>query len=104
MFFEHVLRENRPLSEFLTADYTFLNERLAAHYGIGGVTGAEMRRVQLQTDRRGGILSQGAVLTVSSYPTRTSPAIPGCSAARTSRGSPARSASDSSTPSALRPG
>ena len=50
MFFEHVLRENRPLSEFLTADYTFLNERLAAHYGIPGVTGPEMRRVQLQTD------------------------------------------------------
>jgi hypothetical protein len=77
MFFEHVLRENRPLSEFLTADYTFLNERLAAHYGIAGVTGPEMRRVTLQTDRRGGVLSQGAVLTVSSYPTRTSPVIRG---------------------------
>ena len=77
MFFEHVLRENRPLSEFLTADYTFLNERLAAHYGIPGVTGPEMRRVALQTDRRGGVLSQGAVLTVSSYPTRTSPVIRG---------------------------
>ncbi len=77
MFFEHVLRDNRPLSEFLTADYTFLNERLAAHYGIAGVTGPEMRRVTLQTDRRGGVLSQGAVLTVSSYPTRTSPVIRG---------------------------
>ena len=60
MFFEHVLRENRPVSDFLTADYTFLNERLAAHYGIAGVTGPEMRRVTLQTDRRGGVLSQGA--------------------------------------------
>ena len=77
MFFEHVLRENRPVSDFLTADYTFLNERLAAHYGIAGVTGPEMRRVPLQTDRRGGVLSQGAVLTVSSYPARTSPVIRG---------------------------
>ena len=77
MFFEHVLRENRPVSDFLTADYTFLNARLAAHYGIAGVTGAEMRRVTLQTDRRGGVLSQAGVLTVSSYPTRTSPVIRG---------------------------
>jgi hypothetical protein len=63
--------------DFLTADYTFLNERLAAHYGVAGVTGSEMRRVPLKTDRRGGVLSQGAVLTVSSYPTRTSPVIRG---------------------------
>ena len=77
MFFEYVLRENRPVSDFLTADYTFLNERLAAHYGIAGVTGPEMRRVALQTDRRGGVLSQAGVLTVSSYPTRTSPVIRG---------------------------
>ena len=77
MFFEHVLRENRPVSDFLTADYTFLNARLAAHYGIAGVTGSEMRRVTLQTDRRGGVLSQAGVLTVSSYPTRTSPVIRG---------------------------
>jgi hypothetical protein len=77
MFFEHVLRENRPVRDFLTADYTFLNERLASHYGVTGVTGSEMRRVPLRTDRRGGVLSQGAVLTVSSYPTRTSPVIRG---------------------------
>ena len=77
MFFEHVLRENRPVSDFLTADYTFLNARLAAHYGIAGVTGSEMRRVTLQTDRRGGVLSQAGVLTVSSYPSRTSPVIRG---------------------------
>jgi mono/diheme cytochrome c family protein len=77
MFFEHVLRENRPISDFLNADYTFLNERLATHYGIEGVTGSEFRRVPLTTDRRGGVLSQGAVLTVSSYPTRTSPVIRG---------------------------
>jgi hypothetical protein len=77
LFFQHVLSEDRPISDFLNSDYTFLNERLAAHYGIEGVTGPEFRRVDLTTDRRGGILSQGAVLTVSSYPTRTSPVIRG---------------------------
>ena len=77
MFFAHVLRENRPVSDFLNAEYTFLNERLAGHYGIGGVSGPEFRKVSLTTDRRGGVLSQGGVLTVSSYPTRTSPVIRG---------------------------
>jgi hypothetical protein len=77
MFFEHVLRENRPVSDFLNANYTFLNERLAEHYGIEGVAGTEFRHVTLSTDHRGGVLSQGAVLTVSSYPTRTSPVIRG---------------------------
>jgi mono/diheme cytochrome c family protein len=77
MFFEHVLRENRPVSDFLNANYTFLNERLATHYGIDGVTGSEFRLVPLTTDRRGGVLSQAGVLTVSSYPTRTSPVIRG---------------------------
>jgi hypothetical protein len=77
LFFKHVLTENRPLAEFITASYTFLNERLARHYGIEGVTGSEFRRVELTTDRRGGVLSQAAVLTVSSYPTRTSPVIRG---------------------------
>jgi hypothetical protein len=77
LFFEYVLRENRPVSDFLNAKYTFLNERLAAHYGIEGVSGPEFRRVELTTDRRGGVLSQAGVLTVSSYPTRTSPVIRG---------------------------
>jgi hypothetical protein len=77
LFFEHVLGENRPISDFLNADYTFLNERLAAHYGIGGVSGSQFRKVALTTKRRGGVLSQGGVLTVSSYPTRTSPVIRG---------------------------
>jgi hypothetical protein len=77
LFFEHVLRENRPIDEFINADYTFLNERLAAHYGIAGVTGPEFRRVPLTTNQRGGVLSQAAVLTVSSYPTRTSPVLRG---------------------------
>jgi hypothetical protein len=77
MFFEHVLRENRPISDFLNANYTFVNERLAEHYGIDGVRGAAFRRVSLTTDRRGGVLSQAGVLTVSSYPTRTSAVIRG---------------------------
>jgi hypothetical protein len=77
MFFEHVLRENRPITDFLNASYTFLNERLAAHYGIPGVSGPEFRRVELTTDRRGGVLSHAGVLTVSSYPTRTSAVIRG---------------------------
>lgn len=77
MFLEYVLRENRPLSDLLDARYTFLNERLAKFYGIPGVTGPEFRRVELKTNERGGLLTQASVLTVSSYPTRTSPTIRG---------------------------
>ncbi len=77
MFFEAMLRENRPVSEFLDARFTFLNERLAKHYGIPGVDGPDFRRVELTTDQRGGVLSHASVLTVSSYPTRTSPVIRG---------------------------
>ncbi|HYE73925.1 MAG TPA: DUF1592 domain-containing protein [Blastocatellia bacterium] len=77
MFFEAMLRENRPLSDFLDARFTFLNELLAKHYGIEGVTGPDFRRVELRNDQRGGILSHASVLTVSSYPTRTSPVIRG---------------------------
>ncbi|HWC99980.1 MAG TPA: DUF1592 domain-containing protein [Candidatus Sulfopaludibacter sp.] len=77
LFFDHVLRENRPISDFLDARYTFLNEKLAKHYGIDGVTGPDFRRVDLATDQRGGLLGQASVLTVSSYPTRTSVVIRG---------------------------
>ncbi|QOY90545.1 DUF1592 domain-containing protein [Paludibaculum fermentans] len=77
LFFDHVLRQNRPMADFLDAKYTFLNERLAKHYGIAGVSGPEFRRVELTSDQRGGILSQASVLTVSSYPTRTSVVIRG---------------------------
>jgi hypothetical protein len=77
LFFDAMLRENRPLGEFLDARFTFLNERLARHYGISGVAGNEFRRVELTTPERGGILSHASVLTVSSYPTRTSPVIRG---------------------------
>lgn len=76
-FFEYVMRENRPLLELLNADYTFINERLARHYGIPDVYGSHFRRVQLVDDRRGGILSQGSILTATSYPNRTAPTIRG---------------------------
>jgi cytochrome c551/c552 len=72
LFFESVLRENRSALELLTANYTFLNERLARHYGIPGIYGSQMRRVELNDPERGGLLGQGSLLTVTSYPNRTS--------------------------------
>lgn len=77
LFFDAILRENRPIVEFLDARYTFLNEYLAGYYGIEGVSGPEFRRVDITTDQRGGVLGQGSVLAVSSYPTRTSVVIRG---------------------------
>jgi hypothetical protein len=73
MFFDAVLREDRSVFEFLDSDFTFVNERLARHYGLAGVRGSEMRRVHLERGARGGVLGQAAVLTVTSNPTRTSP-------------------------------
>ncbi|HEY7156469.1 MAG TPA: DUF1592 domain-containing protein [Gemmataceae bacterium] len=77
LFFEHVLREDRPILDFLDAPYTFLNQRLAEFYQIGGVKGHEFRKVDLTGTRRGGVLTHGSVLTVSSYPNRTSPVLRG---------------------------
>jgi mono/diheme cytochrome c family protein len=77
LFFETIMREDRSILEFVDADYTFLNERLARHYGIDGVTGPEFRRTALADARRGGVLTHGSVLTVSSYATRTSPVLRG---------------------------
>lgn len=77
LFFDHMLRDNRPLAEFLDAKYTFLNARLAKFYGVPGVEGDDFRRVDLTTDQRGGLLGEASVLTVSSYPTRTSVVIRG---------------------------
>ena len=77
MFFDSIMREDRGIFDFVAADYTFLNERLALHYGISGVTGPEFRRVHLDGAQRGGVLTQASVLTVSSYPTRTSPVLRG---------------------------
>lgn len=72
--FAYILREDRSLLELLDSDYTFVNEKLARHYGLPDVTGPKMRRVTLPPDSpRGGILTEGAVLAVTSNPTRTSP-------------------------------
>ena len=74
MCFGYVLRGNRSVLELMQSDYTFLNEKLAKHYGITNVVGGEMRRVSLPPDSpRGGILTDGSVLIVTSNPTRTSP-------------------------------
>jgi hypothetical protein len=78
LFVESVLREDRSVLELLHADYTFLDERLAKHYGIPHIYGVRFRRVTLGPDRqRGGLLRQGSILTVTSYATRTSPVIRG---------------------------
>jgi hypothetical protein len=72
-FFEYVVQNDRSVLEFLDADYAFVNERLAQHYGISGVSGPEFRKVQLPNNRRGGIITMASTLTVTSNPTRTSP-------------------------------
>ncbi|HEY7391336.1 MAG TPA: DUF1592 domain-containing protein [Bryobacteraceae bacterium] len=77
LFFEHILREDRPILDFIDANYTFLNQRLAEFYKIGGVKGHEFRKVDLTGTPRGGVLTQASVLTVSSYPNRTSPVLRG---------------------------
>lgn len=74
LLFDSVLRENRPVTTLLNADYTFLNERLARHYGVEGVRGNEMRRVMLPANSpRSGLIGQASVLTVTSVADRTSP-------------------------------
>lgn len=74
LYFDHILQGDRSLLELIESDYTFLNERLAQHYGIAGVTGEQMRLVRLPAGSvRGGVLTQGTVLAVTSNPTRTSP-------------------------------
>ena len=78
LFVESILREDRSVLDLLRADYTFLNERLAKHYGIPNVYGTRFRRIELDDEQwRGGLLRQGSILTVTSYATRTSPVIRG---------------------------
>ncbi|HSG66087.1 MAG TPA: DUF1592 domain-containing protein, partial [Gammaproteobacteria bacterium] len=79
LFFDSLIRENRSVLELLTADYTFLNGRLAQHYGIPGIQGSRFRRVELSDafDARRGLLGKASLLTVSSVPGRTSPVIRG---------------------------
>lgn len=78
LFFESIMREDRSILDLLKANYTFLNERLAKHYGISHIYGSRFRRVTLGDDSvRGGLLRQGSILTVTSYATRTSPVLRG---------------------------
>jgi hypothetical protein len=73
LLFAHILRENRSVLELLSADYTFVNERLARHYGIPGVYGSRFRRVTLTDPNRRGLLGHGSILSMTSVATRTSP-------------------------------
>jgi mono/diheme cytochrome c family protein len=77
LFFGHVLRQNRSAMELLSADYTFVNERLAKHYGIAGVYGSKFRQVKLADPNRRGLLGQGSILSLTSVATRTSPVFRG---------------------------
>jgi uncharacterized protein DUF1592/uncharacterized protein DUF1588/uncharacterized protein DUF1585/uncharacterized protein DUF1587/uncharacterized protein DUF1595 len=77
LFFESILREDRSVLDLLRANYTFLNERLAKHYGVPGVYGSRLRKVAFSDGIRGGLLGQGSILTVSSYGNRTSPVLRG---------------------------
>lgn len=77
MFVSSLIQEDRSILDFIDGKYTFLNERLAKFYGIPGVTGSNFRRVELDGTERSGVLTQASVLTVTSYPTRTSPVLRG---------------------------
>ena len=77
LFFQSVVREDRSILDLLNADYTFVNERLARHYGIPNVYGSHFRRVKVVQEERRGLLGQGSILTVTSYPNRTSPVLRG---------------------------
>jgi mono/diheme cytochrome c family protein len=77
LFFKSVMDEDRNVLDLMTADYTFVNERLARHYGIPGIYGSQMRRVTLTDDARRGLLGKGALLMVTSHAHRTSPVLRG---------------------------
>jgi cytochrome c553 len=77
LFFQYLMREDRPVTDLIDAKYTFLNQRLAEFYGIPGVQGAEFRKVDLTGTNRQGVLTQASVLTMSSYSNRTSPVLRG---------------------------
>jgi hypothetical protein len=77
LFIDSVLRSDRSVLDLMTADYTFLNERLALHYGIETVKGAHFRRVALDDPKRYGLLGKGAILMLTAYPNRTSPVLRG---------------------------
>jgi hypothetical protein len=77
LLFTNVMREDRPVSELLTADYTYVNGRLAEHYGIPQIYGSQFRKVPVPDEARRGLLGHASILTVTSYPNRTSPVLRG---------------------------
>ncbi len=77
LFVGSIMKEDRNVLDLLTANYTFVNERLAKHYGMPNIYGSQFRRVPVKDDARRGLLGQGSILTVTSYPTRTSPVLRG---------------------------
>jgi cytochrome c553 len=77
LFFRHIVREDRPIADLFDADYTFVDERLARHYGIAGVTGTEFRKVPYPDGTRRGLLGHGSILTLTSHADRTSPVLRG---------------------------
>ena len=77
LFFQSIVKEDRSVINLIDADYTFVNERLARHYGIPNIYGSHFRRVTLKGEERRGLLGQGSILTVTSYPNRTSPVLRG---------------------------
>src|SRR5690606_15956249 len=88
LFLRSVLLEDRNVQELLTADYTFLNERLARHYGVETVRGPQFRRVRLRDPIRHGLLGKGAVLLATSYGDRTSPVLRGAWVLEKLKGTP----------------
>ena len=77
LFFESIIKDDRPVPDLMAADYTFVNERLARHYGIPGVFGSDFRRVTVTDENRRGLLGKGAVLMVTSHANATSPVLRG---------------------------
>ena len=77
MFFHRLIQNNEPVNRLIDANFTFLNEELAKHYRISGVNGSHMRLVSLKGTGRSGILGQGSVLAITSFPGRTSPVVRG---------------------------
>jgi hypothetical protein len=77
LYFSSIMKEDHSVLEFIDSNYTFLNERLAKHYGISGVTGDDFRKVTLTGNQRGGLITQASILTLTSYPNRTSPVLRG---------------------------
>jgi hypothetical protein len=73
LFFNAIVQENRSVLDFIDADFTYVNGRLAKHYGLPGITGDDFQRVSLTGQARGGIITQASILTITSYPARTSP-------------------------------